>query len=61
MSATTFPFNNSLLGCFSNSCAISRRYMIFSFERSAIVTKLCFSIRILIECFEIAPKVTYNF
>ena len=22
--ATTFPFNNSLLGCFSNSCAISR-------------------------------------
>ena len=42
--ATTFPFNNSLLGCFSNSCAISRRYMIFSFERSAIVTKLCFSI-----------------
>ena len=40
--ATTLPFRIFLFGCFSKACAISIKYMIFSFERLAIVTKLCF-------------------
>ena len=42
--ATTLPSSNFRLVCFSNSPAIRSRYMIFSLEWSAIVTKLLFSI-----------------
>ena len=42
--ATTLPSNSLRLVCFSNSPAILSRYMIFSLEWSAIVTKLLFSI-----------------
>ena len=42
--ATTRPLSNSRLGYRSNSFAMLRRYIISSLDKSAIVTKSCFSI-----------------
>ena len=49
--ATTFSASRRRLGFFSNSLAISRRYMIFSLECSAIVTKLLFSMLAVFDYF----------
>ena len=49
--ATTFSASKRRLGFFSNSLAISRRYMIFSLECSAIVTKLLFSMLAVFDYF----------